>query len=157
MGLSRINRELQFEFCNHMSRMQLPVCQGKENMFIEGGKEVGRVYSKPSIKALHCQVGSLSSFWVPPLSQGVRAPPAGLRILSDWSFCLLIFYRHEVGFGFYRLDDRNSKQASPSKFRYRWLETYQAYNTHSTRLPWSSAPFRNERLFSNNREILSVF
>ena len=46
-----------------MSRMQLPVCQGKENMFIEGGEEVGRVYSKPSIQGFALPGGkSLSSF-----------------------------------------------------------------------------------------------
>ena len=41
MGLSRINRELQFEVCNHVSHMQLPMCQGKEGMFLEGERKLG--------------------------------------------------------------------------------------------------------------------
>ena len=68
--------------------MQVPACQGKENAFLEGEKEVGRATMNQESMALSVikflpGKNIFSSSWALLLSEGVRAPPSGLPTLFN--------------------------------------------------------------------------
>ena len=89
---------MQFGVWNHGEACASP-CTAREGEGFPGGeKEDGkgskqRAQGFSLAESLPGKKSSLSTFWALLLLQGVRAPPSGLRIVFNWGFCLLIFYR----------------------------------------------------------------